>query len=86
MINIDRNSYLIRTNAAKTNNCALSAQDYLDIGYMAGRFGVNLNSNPHESNPIIKTKDGLIVNINSCTSDLFEKNLTQSGIKFDRLV
>ena len=84
-MNIDRNSYIIRTNELKTNNTPLNKDDYMQIGYMAGRFGVNLSGNPMEANPIQQTPQGTIVNINSCTSELFEKNLSQSGIKFDRM-
>ncbi len=84
-MNIDRNSYIIRTNDLKTNNTPLNKEDYMNIGYMAGRFGVNLSGNPMETNPIQQTPQGTIVNINSCTSELFEKNLSQSGIKFDRM-
>lgn len=85
MIKVDRNSYIIRTNEPKTNNSSLNKDDYMQIGYMAGRFGVNLSGNPTEANPIVQTPQGTIVNINSCTSELFENTLKQTGIKFDRL-
>lgn len=85
MIRVDRNSYIIRTNEPKTNNKPLDKNDYMQIGYMAGRFGINLHDNPTESNPMVQTPQGTIVNINSCTSELFENTLKQTGIKFDRL-
>ena len=85
MINKVRSSYFVNTNALKANNQPMSAQDYMNLGYMAGRFGVNLNNNPNEANPIIYTPQGAYVNINTCTSELFERNLQMAGIKFDRL-
>ena len=82
---VERNSYIVKTNEPKTNNQPLDKNDYMQIGYMAGRYGVNLSGNPMEDNPIKQTPQGTFVNINSCTSELFETNLNQSGIKFDRL-
>lgn len=79
-----RYQYLIRTLEPKANNLPLSADDYINIGYMAGRFGLNL-CNPNEANPVISTNQGSIVNVNSCTAPLFEYNLSSAGIKFDRL-
>ncbi len=79
-----RNQYLIRTNLAKRDNTMLNQDDYMSIGYMAGRFGVNLN-NPNEPNFMTKTQDGVLVNINSCTAPLFEDTLTRAGINFDRI-
>ena len=49
---VPRYSYLIKNNELKSDNTPLSNKDYLEIGYMAGRFGVNL-SNPNEPNYII---------------------------------
>ena len=85
MMNVDRISYVIKTNEPKANNTPLNKDDYMQIGYMAGRFGVNLSGNPTEANPIQQTAQGTVVNINSCTSELFEKTLNQTGIKFDRI-
>ena len=85
MASVDRICYIVKTNEPKTNNKPLDKDDYMQIGYMAGRFGVNLSGNPKEVNPIQQTPNGTIVNINSCTSDLFEKTLSQTGIRFDRL-
>ncbi len=80
-----RHEYLVRTNETKTNNMPLNSNDYLNLGYMAGRFGINLK-NPNEPNPIKYNDNGIIIDINSCTADLFEQNLKNRGIKFDRLV
>ena len=85
MIDCVRNSYIVKTNDLKVNNQPLSSEDYLNVGYMAGRFGINLSNNPNEQNPMKIVPQGLLVNINSCTSDLFEKDLSNSGIKFDRI-
>ena len=85
MINNLRYSYIVKTNDLKTDNQPLNSDDYIKIGYMAGRFGVNLSNNPNESNPIEHTSQGTLVNINSCTSELFEKNLNKLGIRFDRI-
>lgn len=85
MASVERINYIIRTNDPKTNNQPLNKDDYMQIGYMAGRFGINLSGNPSEANPIQQTPDGTIVNINSCTSELFENTLNQTGIKFDRI-
>ena len=79
-----RQQYLVRTNELKSDNMPLTSNDYLNIGYMAGRFGVNLQ-NPNEPNPIKYNDNGLILDINSCTSSLFENNLKAKGVKFDRL-
>ena len=84
-ISYPRMSYLVRTNELKTNNQPLNAVDYLNVGYMAGRFGINLSNNPHEQDPMQFLEQGTLVNINSCTSDLFEKNLNNAGIKFNRI-
>ena len=80
-----RISYMVKTNNLKANNQPLNSTDYLNVGYMAGRFGINLSNNPQEQNPMQITPDGTIVNINSCTSDLFEKTLNESGILFNKL-
>ena len=85
MINSVRNSYIVKTNDLKLNNQPLNSSDYLNVGYMAGRFGVNLEGNPHEQNPMNITPQGTAVNINSCCSEQFERTLNDSGIKFDRL-
>ena len=82
--NIPRYQYLIRSNDLKTNNQPLNNTDYLNIGYMAGRFGINL-SNPNEANYMCTDNRGTFVNINSCTASLFEDNLNKMGIRFNRI-
>ena len=52
---------------------------------MAGRYGINLDGNPHEANQPKFTDNGLLININSCTTDALEDNLKKTGIQFDRL-
>ncbi len=78
-----RNQYFIKTSELKTNNTPLTYDDYMNIGYMSGRFGINLN-NPNESNNIYKDEKGTYVNINACCSELFESKLNQAGIKFNK--
>ena len=85
MINCVRNSYIVRTNDLKSDNQPLNSNDFLNVGYMAGRYGVNLSGNPYEENPMNITPDGTQVNINSCCAGQFEKTLNDTGIKFDRL-
>ena len=79
-----RNQYLIKTNENKVNNTPLTANDYMNLGYMAGRFGINLQ-NPNEPNPLMNDANGTYATINSCCSPLFEANLANAGIKFNRL-
>lgn len=87
MVNsIGRNTYIVRTNGPKSNNTPLTIQDYMQVGYVAGRCGVNLSGNPYEQNPMQYTSQGTIVSINPCTSEYFEKTLIQSGINFDKIV
>lgn len=85
MINCVRNSYIVKTNDLKSNNQPLNSADYMNVGYMAGRYGVNLSGNPYEENPIQMTPQGTFVSINSCCSNQFEKTLSDTGIKFDRI-
>ena len=79
-----RVTYIVNTTAKKSDDTSLNNEDYLNIGYMAGRFGINLR-NPNEPNLIKKEGDGLKLDINSCTSELFETNLEKAGIKFEKL-
>lgn len=82
--NVPRYQYLVKTNEAKLNNQPLTSNDYMNVGYMAGRFGINL-ANPNAPQDIKQTPEGVVFDINSCTSDLFEQNLNQAGIKFNRI-
>ncbi len=83
---VERCNYLIDTNSKKENGQYLTSNDMLNIGYMAGRFGINLDGKINENNIPKETENGLLININSCTKDLFEDNLKKSGIKFDVIV
>ena len=83
---VPRYQYQINTKVGKSNGQPLNAKDYLEIGYMAGRFGFNINGKPGEINSMEKNEDGVKVGINSCAADLFEKKLNKEGIKFDRIV
>ncbi len=85
MISPVRVSYIVKTNELKNNNQPLNGNDYMSIGYMAGRFGINLNSNPNQANPMQVVSQGTVININSCTTDLFESTLKTMGVKFDRI-
>ena len=79
-----RYQYVVKTEENKSNNTPLNNTDYLNIGFLASRFGVNLQ-NPNEPNSIYKDNSGTYVNINSCCAPLFEDTLNKSGIKFNRL-
>ena len=80
---VERCSYFIPINQTKTNGEKLTQEDLINIGYMAGRCGINLDGNPQEPNKPEYNNQGVKVNINCCTTDCFEKNLSESGIKFD---
>ncbi|MDD3237353.1 MAG: hypothetical protein PHV37_04575 [Candidatus Gastranaerophilales bacterium] len=82
---VARCDYVVKTNAPKTNGQTLNQNDFINIGYMAGRFGVSLNGDLTQNFVPKNTSNGLKININSCTSDLFEKNLNEAGIKFDKI-
>lgn len=80
---IQRCDYLVQTNTVKTNGQKPTSQDLINIGYMAGRYGINLDGNLQQNYKPKHTEKSTIVNINSCTKDLFENNLNSAGIKFD---
>ena len=80
-----RSIYHVNTKDGKADGLPLKAHDYLELGYMAGRFGINLNGHPGEMTPMKKTEEGVLIDINSCASDLFERKLQKEGIKFDRI-
>lgn len=79
---VSRVSYFVPMAQVKQNGENLSDKDLINIGYMAGRFGINLNNNPNEPNYPVYTNDGVFFNINSCTSESFMNNLKNSGIHF----
>lgn len=82
---VSRCSYLVATNQPKTNGQKLNSNDYLNLGYMAGRYGISLDGNLNKNIQPQYTDKGLLININSCTKDLFEDNLNKSGIKFNAI-
>ena len=82
---VPRYQYEVNTKAGKADGQPLNAKDYLELGYMAGRFGLNLNGKPGEINSMKKTEDGVRIDINSCAAMFFEKKLQKEGIKFDRI-
>jgi hypothetical protein len=78
-----RCDYFIPTNQVKNNGEKLSQTDLINIGYMAGRFGISLDGDLNKNyRPKIDEK-GVTLNINCCTTELFEKNLADAGIKFN---
>ena len=84
-MSVQRVNYSIHVNSPKLNGQQPTKQDLINVGYMAGRYGINLDGNPHEANQPKITDNGLLININSCTTDALEDNLKKTGIQFDRL-
>lgn len=82
---VERCSYLIHTNSPKRNGQNLNSNDMLNIGYMAGRYGINLDGNLKQDFRPVQTENGLLININSCTTDALEKNLNNAGIRFNAI-
>lgn len=82
---VARNKYVIFTNQPKQNGQKPNPQDLINVGYMAGRFGVSLDGNLQENKIPQITPNGTLIDINSCTSELLEKNLNQMGMKFNKL-
>lgn len=82
---VARCDYFVGTELPKKNGEKLTSMDLINVGYMAGRYGVSLDGDLKFENKPKQVKDGLNININSCTKDLFEKNLTEAGIKFNVL-
>lgn len=82
---VERCSYLVQTHTPKANGQKLTDRDMFNVGYMAGRYGINLDNNVNQEFKPVQTEKGLLININSCTSDAFENNLNKSGIKFNVL-
>lgn len=80
---VERCNYLVSTNSPKTNGQKLTPSDLMNVGYMAGRYGISLDGNLTKNQKPKYTDKGTIININSCTKELFEKNLNESGIKFN---
>lgn len=83
---VERCTYMIQTNQVKSNGENLNQKDLINLGYLAGRCGINLNGNPNEINKPDFTQEGVKLDINCCTCKMFEENLNKSGIKFDVVV
>jgi len=82
---VQRVDYSIHINSPKVNGQKPNQQDLINVGYMAGRFGINLDGNLKANKPPVYTDKGLLINVNSCTAELLEENLNKAGMKFDRL-
>ena len=80
---VTRCNYLVATNSPKKNGENLSKNDLINVGYMAGRYGISLDGDLQRNTKPKQTDKGTIISINSCTKDLFEQNLNKAGIKFD---
>lgn len=82
---VARCDYLVLTNTPKTDGENLSKTDLINVGYMAGRYGINLEGNYAEHKIPQVSDAGTKINVNCCTAELLENNLTQAGIKFNKL-
>lgn len=82
---VQRVNYIVQTQQPKKNGQKPTGEDMMKIGYMAGRYGISLDGNLQANHKPQMTSKGLKVNVNSCTSDLFEGNLRKMGIKFDKI-
>lgn len=82
---VERCTYFVPVNQVKSNGEKLNSNDLISLGYLAGRCGVNLDGNPREVNNPNFENEGVKLNINCCTCDLFEDKLQEAGIKFDVL-
>ena len=82
---VQRCDYFIPTNQVKADGKKLSESDLINIGYMAGRYGVSLDRDLNRNIKPEFYNDGIKLNINSCTTDLFEQNLNKAGIDFEIL-
>ena len=85
-MNVSRCELLIATNLPKKNGERLSRQDIFNLGYMAGRCGINLDGNLNQDIKPVHTNDGVLININQCTQKYVEKNLKQAGIRYEVVV
>jgi hypothetical protein len=77
-------TYVVNT-SKKRSQAPLSNKDLIQVGYLAGRCGVNLDGDPNRINTPKIGQHNLLVDINDCTTEYFEQNLNQIGLKFDRM-
>lgn len=82
---VARCQYLIQTKTPKQNGKPLTQEDLIDVGYMAGRFGVNLNGDLTRNIKPRTSDQGTIIDINCCTTDILESTLEEKGIKFNKI-
>lgn len=80
---VGRCDYFIPINQVKSDGQKLTNKDLINIGYMAGRYGISLDGDLNRNIKPEYTKNGVKLNINCCTTDLFEENLKQAGINFE---
>jgi hypothetical protein len=81
---VSMTTYVVNT-STKSSREPLSNNDLINVGYLAGRCGVNLNGDPNRANAPKIGGNHLIVDINNCTSEFFEKNLSKAGVTFDKM-
>jgi hypothetical protein len=84
-MSVMRCQYIIFTNQPKQNGQPLDQKDLINVGYMAGRFGISLDNNLTENKKPQYTDKGTIIDVNSCTAPLLEENLKSDGIKFNKI-
>ena len=84
-MSVSRVQYNIHTNSTKADGQALNQRDLVELGYMAGRFGINLDGKSFEHKLPEVSEKGTKIDINSCTTDLFEQTLNELGIAFDKM-
>ena len=82
---VHRVEYFVPYQTKKLDGNYPNQDDLLYLGYMAGRYGINLVGSPSVQYPPKKVSNGAIFNINACTAETFEKNLSQIGMNFNRI-
>lgn len=80
---VPRCELFVATKLPKKNGKRLSREEIFNLGYMAGRCGINLDGNLNQNIKPVHTKKGVLININQCTQDLMESNLKKSGVRFE---
>ena len=77
--------YQVNTKEGKVDGQPLKADDYLELGYMAGRFGTNICTRPVGLSSMKKNEEGVMIDIDERASVLFENKLDKEGIRFNRI-